>query len=278
MSGHDAVPRLMVAASAVLLMAHPGILPAQSTSDAARTMFGVSFGILPGSTLWEVTNQPITPISPPPREGHPYPPDIVDIHRELEPRRPVISVHGTRYLSAHLGLTAEFAHFAIKTRDGCAVVTPGGDPALAAICDSVAATPQGSPSSDVIQAGVVLRASPSSVIQPFALALAGIALTPTSTAALKSDYASETSVTIYSDPQSHNVSPSWTVAAGLATMALPGLQAHVEVRNSWITESIVSGPSLGQSLPTPVKSTLKGFVSVLIGFDLVLARQRGKRY
>ncbi|MES1259225.1 MAG: hypothetical protein ABUL71_01425 [Gemmatimonadota bacterium] len=41
---------------------------------------------------------------------------------------------------------------------------------------------------------------------------------------------------------------------------------------------VVTGPTSGQGYVPPSKTAMKGFTSVLVGFDVVLAKQRGRRY
>ncbi len=47
---------------------------------------------------------------------------------------------------------------------------------------------------------------------------------------------------------------------------------------AWITQSIVTGPSAGQNLVPLKESTMKGFQSFLVGIDIVLKKDHGKRY
>ena len=47
---------------------------------------------------------------------------------------------------------------------------------------------------------------------------------------------------------------------------------------STIAQSIVTGPTISQNLQPATKSPFRGYPSVLIGFDLVLKRERAKRY
>lgn len=263
-------------------------LVAQSANDVPKTLIGVSFGVLPGGSLWEVPNQPITAISTPPNPTSHYPPDVVDLRRDLQPRRPVLSVHGTRFVNSHLGYTAEFDYLAFQTTDACTVVQHGGDPALGAVCDSIPVTSQGPRATTVLQAGLILRPLSGSVLQPYVEGLAGFASTASSTATLTSTVGHAAGaggsapliVNIYQDPRGNTLRPTWTLAAGLATAATQGLQVHVELRDSWIAQSIVTGATQGQGHGevTPIQSTFRGFMSVLFGFDVVLAKQRGKRY
>lgn len=269
-----------------MLAAAPS-LAAQATHDAPRSFIGFSIGEISGGNLWDIAAQPITPISTPVDPGNHYAPDVDHLTRDLAPRRPAFSIHGARFFNAHVGFTAEFTYLAAETRDGCTVVQPGvsRDPLLAAVCDSVPATSQGGRAIQLWQGGLIVRPLANSLVQPYLVGMAGIALTPSSTAALQSIYGHDASanpiyVNIYQDPGWSNARPTGTLAAGLATAATGGLQVHIEARDSWIAQSIVTGPTTGQAegQVTPVAARYRGWVSVFFGFDLVLGRQRGRRY
>jgi hypothetical protein len=255
-----------------------------SSNDAPRTLFGVSFGLLQGGLLWDVLDQPITPITPAP-DKTPFAPDIWELRRELVPARPVVEAHITHFINEHVGFTAGFAMYSLKTRDVCTVVYhptgidggQPGDPALRAICDAVPGTGQGAQASSGFQGGVIVRGGAHAVVQPFVTAQVGILSMPASTAALRSDYAGS-SLSIYRDPGWSSSQPTWLLGIGVATQAVPGLQAHIEARESWIAQATVTGASAGQASNTPVSNKFRGLFQVLVGFDMVLSRERGKRY
>ena len=66
---------------------------------------------------------------------------------------------------------------------------------------------------------------------------------------------------------------SWVTASPSS-----GYQIHVEVRETWLALGVINGPTIGQGFVPNHSSVLKGYPSILVGFDVVLARQRGRRY
>jgi hypothetical protein len=271
------------ACMATLLLYPTASLAAQSTHDAPRTLIGVSIGLLGGGNVWDIANQVITPISVPVDTTHPFTPDIDHLKRDMLSHMPTVSVHVTHFVNTHVGYTGEFNYLGFKTSDACTVTQRGTDPLLGRVCDSIPASSQGARTTTVFQGGLILRPLSSSVLQPYFEGMAGIASTPSSTGTLTSTYGHDPDgdaliVNIYQDPKWGSVQPTWTLAAGLATMAASGLQVHVEVRDSWIAQSIVTGATMGQGAVTPVQMTFKGWLSVMFGFDIVLAKSRGKRY
>jgi hypothetical protein len=271
-------------AGLIALLVLPLTSLAAQSNEAARTTIGISIGLLPAASLWDVPNQIITPISPSPIGGAPWDPDIWSLRREVIARRPVLQMRGTRFVNPRVGFTAEFAYYALSTVDHCTVVQHGrvgnaanADPALPQVCDSIPVTPQGSRSTLALQGGVVLRPFSGATIQPFVEGLAGFASAASSMAELRSDFAG-TSLTIYHDLASSNVHPTFALGGGFTTGVVPGLLARVAARESWISESIVTGASQGQATPALIQARYIGFFAVTVGFDIVLAKQRGKRY
>jgi hypothetical protein len=265
-----------------LLVLPAGALGAQ-THDAPRTLIGISVGILSDGNLWDIPNQTISTLSTSPDPNHPYTPDIDHIRRDMDAHRPTLSLHVTHFVNDHIGYTGEFNYLGFKTTDACTIVQRGTDPILNRVCDSIPASSQGDRTTTVFQAGLIVRPVASSVLLPYFEGMVGVASTPTSSATLTSTYGHDVSgdalnVNIYQDSRWGTVQPTWTLAAGLATMAASGLLVHVEARDSWIAQSIVTGGTTGQAVPTPVQTTFKGWLSVMVGFDIVLAKSRGKRY
>jgi hypothetical protein len=83
---------------------------------------------------------------------------------------------------------------------------------------------------------------------------------------------------IYQDYGWKTVRPVGTLAVGFTTAPASGLQFHGELRESFLAQSIVTGPTYSQNLQPATRSPFKGYPSALIGLDLVLKRERAKRY
>jgi hypothetical protein len=85
-------------------------------------------------------------------------------------------------------------------------------------------------------------------------------------------------LTVYDDDTNTRVSPSFAIGVG-ATMQLGrSYGLRWEVRDNIVGVERVSGPTPGPRVVPPHDRTFKHLFSVLIGLDVLLERQRGRRY
>lgn len=258
------------AGTIALVLAPVGALRAQ-TSDEARLTLGIAAGYIGSLTLWDVPNQPIASANSP---------AIFHLRRETHSD---ISISGqaTFYRGPHFGFTGEFTYVGLGNTDSCNLVQDGGDVELVAACNALQGA-QGSASTTLVQGGVVFRPLARSFLQPYFKGIVGLAFTPSSTIMTRSTYGSigDTALilTIYKDDNWKAVRPAWTAVFGISTAPSSGYQLHIEVRESWLPLGVVTGPTTGQGFVPPHKSVIKGFPSILVGFDIVLEKRRGRRY
>lgn len=261
----------LAAGAIVLLVAPVGALAAQ-TNDESRLTLGIAAGYIGSVFLWDVPNQPIASTFDTP--------DIFHLRRDSHSDIS-ISGHATYFRGPHLGFTGEFTYAGIGNSDSCTVVQDSGDIELVAACNALKGA-QGSASTTLIQGGVVYRPLARSFLQPYVKALAGIAFTPSSTIEMRSIYGSiaDTSLilTIYQDDGWNAARPTWTAALGISTAPSSGYQLRVEVRESWLPIGVITGATSGQGFVPPHKTVIKAFPSILVGFDVVLEKRRGRRY
>ena len=249
------------------------VLPLRAqTNDEARLTIGIAGGFLGSSKLWDVPNQPVYSMF--------NEPDIFHLHREMHSDI-TISAHATYFPGPHFGFTGEFTFLGLGTTDACTVIHDNGNLELLDACSALEGT-LGSASTTVVHAGVVYRPLTRTFLQPYLKASAGIAFTPSSTIALQSNYGfvGDTAlfITIYKDDDWRPIRPSWTLGFGISTAPSSGYQIHVEVRETWLALGVVTAATTGQGFVPAHSSVLKGYPSILVGFDVVLARQRGRRY
>lgn len=257
--------------ASVLLIA-PWRAAGAQTNDEARLTLGIAAGFIGSTTLWDIPSQPIfSPFNEP---------DLFHLHRDMHSDI-TISGHATYYGGPHLGLTAEFTYLGLGTSDGCTVVHDNGNVELQAVCDALKGT-LGTASTTVVNGGIIYRPLSRTFLQPYFKGVVGLAFTPSSTVAMRSVYGAigDTSLilTVYKDDDWKEIRPSWTVGFGVSTAPSSGYQIRVEARETWLTLSEVTGPTTGQGFVPPHQSVIKMFPSILIGFDVVLAKQRGRRY
>ena len=280
-----------------------GVLPlAAQTTDWARVTVGISAGTRSGTTLWDITDQPILSSNMMPGGGgaH-YPPDLYHLHREVGIGL-TISAQANFYSSPHFGLTFGITYLGLKLNDICTLSHDGGDAELATACAFVGSSqrfgqgtgkeglvdPSGvdhSATAMLFEGGVILRPFKPATLQPFFKALAGFATTPHSTVRMESVYGLDAidptlplKLVIYQDYAPPAIRPVLTVGGGLTTAPNSGMQVHVEIRETLLPQSVVTEATTSQNLQASSQSVIKGFMSFIVGFELVLKRDRGKRY
>ena len=259
-------------ACAVALLLTPAAALAAQTNDESRLILGISAGYVGSVFLWDVPSQPIASTFDSPDRFH--------LRRESHTD---LSVSGqlTYFRGPHVGFTGEFTYLGIGNSDACTVVEDGGDLGLVAACNALQGA-QGSAAATLVQGGLVWRPLARSFLQPYAKALAGAAFTPTSTIQMQSNYGAlgDTALilTIYQDDGWHAIRPTWTAAVGLSTAPGSGYQLHVEARESWLPMGVITGATSGQGFVPPHRTVIKAFPSILVGFDVVLEKRRGRRY
>jgi opacity protein-like surface antigen len=271
MSPHLATARRSGGVIAALLFAPCTTIAAQ-TNDEARLTIGISAGWIAAAQLWDVPRQIVK------LNG-----DSDSFHLQRELRSDItISGHGTFFPGPHLGFTGEFTYLGLGTTDACSIVQDSNDPDLTAVCNAINGE-QRPASVTTVQGGIVLRPFSRSFIQLYGKILGGLAFTPSSTISMTSIYGqigdTLLSVKIYNDDHTREIRPTWTLGAGLATAPSSGYQLRIEVRETWLPETIVTaGDPRGQSFVPPYKTVIKGFPSVMVGFDVVMEKRRGRRY
>jgi hypothetical protein len=269
-----AVIRRTAGPLAALLLLMCGSSSAQ-TNDEARLTMGVSAGWIGSAQLWDIPSQRILSTFDQP--------DFFHLHRELRSDI-TISGHGTYFRGPHLGLTGEFTYLGLGTTDACVVASPPapeGDQSLRDACTAINGE-QRPASATSVQGGIVLRPSSRSFIQPYGKVLGGLSFTPSSTVSMTSFYGAigDTLLTleVYKDDHTREIRPTWTLAAGFATAPSSGYQLRLEVRETWLTQTIVTDATSGQGFVPPTRTVIKGFPSIMLGFDVVLEKRRGHRY
>jgi len=259
-----------LALAALLTALSAGAAGAQATRDQSRLVLGVSVGYIGGTDLWTVAEQPILTNT-----------EATDVFRLKRSLRSNVTFVGqaTWYSSANLGLTGEIAYIGLGTRDACGLVAASGDPLNRLVCRTLDGNER--PASAVsLGVGATFRPASRAFLQPYVRAVTGIALAPRSTVRTVATIGQfgDTAFTIYPGNNGTDTKLTGTVAAGFSTSASPGYQFRVELRNTWVQLPIVTGAAVYQGEIPPTSTVWKSLPSLLIGFDIVLEKRRGRRY
>jgi hypothetical protein len=243
---------------------------AQATRDQSRLVIGVSAGYIGGVDLWSVVVQPILMRT--------KAIDVYALERRLRPNV-TLTGHATWFKGANLGFTGEVSYIGLGTEDRCTLTVASGDPLNRLACLAINGNDR--PASAVsVGGGVVFRPASRAFLQPYARAIGGIAIAPRSVVRTVGTIGifGDTAFTVYAEENSADAKPIGTLAVGFATSASPGYQFRIELRNSWVRLPIVTGPTTFQGLVPPTQSEWKALPALVVGFDIVLEKRRGRRY
>ncbi len=270
--------RLTVLRTVMAFAASAALIPQAAiraqTHDESRLVIGISAGWIGSATLWDVPDQPVL------SSVEPGDPSIYHLTRTVESN---ITVSGaaTYFRNAHVGLTGEFTYLGLGTTDGCVLTHDDGDVFLQAACTYLQGN-QMSSSTTTVQGGLVLRPFSRTAFQPYLKGMIGVTFTPESplTMVATTGFIADTAynLTVYTDNTWKEIHPNWTAGFGISTAPGAGYQIHAEFRETWTYLSEITGPTAGQGFVPPHRTVLKRFPSLLVGFDVVLAQQRGRRY
>ena len=255
-----------------LLIAVPA--EAQRTNDESRLTVGIAAGWIGGIDLWQVDNEPIFTTVP----------DLHDTYALRRVLRSDVTLSGqmTYYRGEHLGYSAEFTYVGLGTDDACTLVQASGDAENAVACSALNGRER-TASASSLNAGFTFRPWGRLSIQPYVKALAGLTIMPRSTIETTSDYnspidGSPTALHIFLDDTWKSFRPSGVLAIGFATAQSSGYQLRVEFRETWVGLRTVTGPSISEETVPPTKGVIRAFPSIMVGFDIVLEKSRGRRY
>jgi hypothetical protein len=262
--------KLACAAALVGTGALPTPALSQATKDQARLIFTVSGGVVIGRHLWFVGAQPVHFITPA---------DTLALGRLI---RSNISIGfgGTYFPGEHLGLSVEGTLVGLGFEDQCRQVFSSGSGDVAATCQSIQGATK-SASAVALSAGPVFRVSSRSLFSPYARASLGLLFSSQSAVRTIGRFPAPmglTELVVYDDDHDSRVEPALTLGAGFTAVVGRGYQLRWEVRDNIVGVQRVTGASPEAGRVPPHERTYKHLFSLMIGFDVVLERRRGRRY
>ncbi len=243
---------------------------AQRTGDQARLIFTVAGGYINGRGLWRVPDQPLQ------TGAGAGPDDIIDVARATAGKF-AAGMSGTYFKGDHLGLTADVFIFELGYADACRVVSSNPVPRTTEVCTSIDEEER-SALAATLGVGAVYRVASREIISPYARVSAGLFISNQSSIEMIGEQADRSLVFIYNDPRRSRVAPTLSLGVGTTTPIGRGFQFRWEVRDNILGFEVVDG-SLSAAGGEPEHSLgYKHTFSILLGLDLVLERQRGRRY
>lgn len=264
--------RGLVAAAVLLLAAHATPAAAQRTGDRARLVFTVSPGYVQGRGLWTVASQPV-------QQTVDDTTSIVDrysINRSIKGTL-AAGFSGTYYPGEHVGLTADAFLLGLGFDDSCRLIPPVESSRNQQICDDID-DQEKSAAAVTLSAGAVFRFFSREPISPFARVSAGLLFSNQSSVLTQGVRNDGVLLTIYDDSKRTRVSPSLALGIGATTPIGRAYHLRWEVRDNIVGIEAVTGPTAAPRFEPPHERKYKHLFSVLIGIDVILERNRGRRY
>lgn len=271
-----AILALALAASPALLQGQEGEAQEGGTQEEGATgsqanlVFGVAGAFTTNSSLWAVPNQPLR-LGPPPA-------DTLSLTRVIDGGIGLM-FYGMYFPKKSFGLSGEVFFLGTEYEDECQVAfTLTAPPAdVHTLCGDIDARSR-STATVLATVGGVFRISPRGTISPYLRAAGGVAIINRSSVALEGRTSSGV-VVIYDDDATRSVSPAAVLGLGFtARSKRGGYQVRLEARDNIIGYDAVTsaGPPTGARPPTEV--SYKHLFSLVIGFEIVLEKSRGRRY
>lgn len=249
-------------------------LAAQARGDQATITLGLTAGYVGGASLWQVPNQPFIP-------GIGLPADTLDISDVISPNFG-FGMTSTYYKNSTLGFTGEIMLLGAGTQLNCQVKSSTGNPTTDELCTSI--SNQGTTGSSVtFSLGAAARLASRSAVSPYFTVRGGAIITDQSTILVEADTLINDStfetITVYDDQNRTMVNWYVQLAAGASFAIAKGYRLRVEARDNIFPVAVVTGPDLPTIGATPPNAmATKQLFSLMIGFDVVLERKRGRRY
>jgi hypothetical protein len=258
----------------VTLLMGTGALPTpawcQATKDQARLIFTISGGAVVGRHLWFVGAQPVDFITPA---------DTFALSRRI---RSNISIGfgGTYFPGENLGLSVEGTLVGLGFEDQCRQVFSSGSGDVATACRSIQGATK-SASAVALSAGPIFRVNSRSLISPYVRASLGLIFSNQSSVRTVGRFPTLngfSDLVVYDDDHDSRVEPAFALGAGFTAAVGKGYQLRWEVRDNIVGVQRVTGASPEARTVPPHEVTYKHLFSIMIGFDVVLERRRGRRY
>jgi hypothetical protein len=270
--------RVAVLLALPLLLAAVPDAHAQS-SDEPQLVFTIYGGLGTGPNLWSATRIVDAQGGPPP------PQDTLRLERWLRPGV-IAGLTTAYYRSPHFGWILDIGYFGLATEQRCLGPTTYKDTVLT---KQVCPTANGEHIATGVvgfMVGATYRFAPTSAVQPFVRATAGLGLIDGNFIQTTGRFVSAPAgcqtgcyVGLLNDSTSRTVTWIANLATGLSVELSPGYRVRFEARDIITSLPVVtaSGPLLSADNP-PTGWTTKHVPSFLVGLDIVLERRHARRY
>ena len=251
----------------IVLAASPA--RAQATGDEARLIFGIGLGVVGGSNLWSSSPQAVQFI---------VPADTFEVSRRIRSTL-AVSFYGTYFTGENLGWGGEVFLIGLGFEDNCRHLFSSGSGEVAGVCRSLQGAKK-SATSVALSAGPTLRFNSRKSISPYARANLGLVISTHSSLRTSGTFPDSVPgiLTIYSDDRNSRIDPSLALGVGFTASIAKGYNLRWEVRDNITGVQKVTGTIPIAGFVPPHERVFKHLFSMMVGFDVVLERKRGRRY
>jgi hypothetical protein len=262
---------------AALLLAGVSTTAAQSPSRS-QLVLTILGGAVGGHRLWDVSKQPLASLSI--ADSGQF--DTLRVSREITSSI-VVGASATYFVSSKVGIHAEISYLGLPNDDSCTLryQTPN-DSLVRAVCDEIQSH-SGSGGAISLFVGATVRAAAQRGLSPYLRANVGLVGIPHSKVAMVGSYLTSfgpVPVAVIDDPRPRNAAPLLGLAAGVTTRVSKtgGYQFRLELRDVITSIERVTGAADATTLIAPRGSRTYHHFALTIGLDIVLEKQRGRRY
>lgn len=258
-----------VAVALLAMLAAPAA--AQRTRDRPTLIFTVSGAYVDGIGLWTVPDQRVDDLSAIPVTDHFF------LSRRVK-RTVGAGFSGTYYRGTHLGLTAEAFLLGLGYDDVCRIAEPAQSTLNVQRCQSIDER-QRSAAAVVASTGLIYRVASDEFISPFVRAGVGFLINNQSPLLVVGQASNGAELIIYDDDnKGTRLRPAFALGLGTTIAAGKGYQIRWEIRDNIVGIQTVTGPEAGRGQVPPHQTSYKHIFSLNVGLDVILERQRGRRY
>jgi hypothetical protein len=189
------------------------------------------------------------------------------------------SFSGTYFAGEHVGLSADFVLLGLGYDDSCRLLGPAQSLRNAEVCADIDEQEK-SAAAVTVSAGANFRFFSREFISPFARINAGLLFSNQSSVLTQGISVSNQGalLTIFEDDKRTRVSPALALGVGATTPIGRAYHLRWEVRDNIVGIEAVTGPSSAPRFVPPHERKYKHLFSFLIGIDVILERNRGRRY
>jgi hypothetical protein len=252
---------------------------AAQTASQPNMVLTILAGVVTGHDLWIIDKQPLCLLGAGGACSGNY--DTLRLSRSISPSL-ALGAAATYFPWPHVGFHAEVSYLGLPMDDGCigpVTYQPDADNRAQQMCDNLGGQ-AGSGGAISLFVGVTLRAATRRAFSPYVRGSVGMVNLSRSTVEVIGAYVDGTGPQerqVIFDQSPRRRTPMFGAAAGFTSPLGTGYQFRLEVRDVMTSLERVTGPANDLAI-SPVATSFYHHFALILGFDVVLERKRGRRY